>query len=735
MPAEPDASAPRSSDPPSPEPTIDDSGDELVPGWLRRLAAIGWRVLVVLAVALVLAALAVKLSTVTASILFAGIVAATVAPVYRYMRDTHGWESTRTAAVLSVAALAVLALTVTLCVLVFVPYLAQLVAFIQDGVSRLSGLLSGAGVPDIAVAVVSRSIDVIQSWISDAVAKLVEPVASAVTVLILGGFLTFYLIQDGDRAWALAVRDLDTWRQEALTSRAGVALDRVGAYLRRTAIVAGTDAITDWLYLSLLGVPFAGPLAILAFLLGFVPYLGPVVVTSVLVLVTLAARGLVEVLVLLGLILATSAVRRRILARYLHEQAIPVHPALILIGLPAGAALFGIMGVIASVPIMILAQSFAPVLAETLDTVRTPTPTGALVPTWLDRLAQWGWRGLVVLAVVGVGIQAAVMVPGISVPVVLALVLAATLKPAVDRLDARGIDRTEASLGVTVVGAVVVIGVMAAAVIAIGAQMGDVAGMAATGAARVPLGASPVAVVTAIGSGLIENADSLLRNVAALAVAILLGVLLTFQFLRDGTAWWDAVLSAVSARRRTILAAAGKQSTSILNGYMVGTGTIALFAAVTQWLIMVLLGLPLAFPIGVLTFFGNFIPYIGGAVTTLLGFLVAVAVGDTTVIVLMAIYTLVINIVQGNFVAPLVYGRTVSLHPAIVLLAIPAGGQIAGIIGMFLIVPFLGVVATTWRLVLHLFDPDDGSQGVVTEEWPPLPTVAASAPVTTTAPG
>ena len=75
----------------------------------------------------------------------------------------------------------------------------------------------------------------------------------------------------------------------------------------------------------------------------------------------------------------------------------------------------------------------------------------------------------------------------------------------------------------------------------------------------------------------------------------------------------------------------------------------------------------------------------------------------------MAIYTLVFNIVQGNFVAPLVYGKTVELHPAIVLLAIPAGGQIAGIIGMFLVVPFLGVVATTWRLVLQVFDPDDGS--------------------------
>jgi predicted PurR-regulated permease PerM len=86
----------------------------------------------------------------------------------------------------------------------------------------------------------------------------------------------------------------------------------------------------------------------------------------------------------------------------------------------------------------------------------------------------------------------------------------------------------------------------------------------------------------------------------------------------------------------------------------------------------------------------------------------------------MAVYTLVFNIVQGNFVAPQVYGKTVSLHPAIVLMAIPAGGAVAGIIGMFLVVPFLGVVATTWRLVLHMFDPE-GSQATTPDASAPVP--------------
>jgi predicted PurR-regulated permease PerM len=118
---------------------------------------------------------------------------------------------------------------------------------------------------------------------------------------------------------------------------------------------------------------------------------------------------------------------------------------------------------------------------------------------------------------------------------------------------------------------------------------------------------------------------------------------------------------------------------------------------------MTILGVPLAWPLAVLSFLGGFIPYIGSLLTTGLAFLVTVALGTTQDIVIMAAFTLVFNIVQGNIVAPLVYGRAVSIHPAVVLLAIPAGGAIAGIAGMFLAVPVIGVVAATWRTALRVF--------------------------------
>jgi putative heme transporter len=144
----------------------------------------------------------------------------------------------------------------------------------------------------------------------------------------------------------------------------------------------------------------------------------------------------------------------------------------------------------------------------------------------------------------------------------------------------------------------------------------------------------------------------------------------------------------------------------VLGGYMIGTAVTSLFGAVTSALIMEILGLPLAVPIGILTFFGGFIPLVGSAVTTGLAVLIALAVGTPFDVVVMGIWTIVFNIVQGNFVTPLVYARIFSVHPAIILLAIPAGSEVAGVLGMFLVVPFLAIIVAIWRPIVDLVEAD-----------------------------
>ena len=126
---------------------------------------------------------------------------------------------------------------------------------------------------------------------------------------------------------------------------------------------------------------------------------------------------------------------------------------------------------------------------------------------------------------------------------------------------------------------------------------------------------------------------------------------------------------------------------------MLGTAAISFVGAASQAVIMVLLGLPHVLPVFVLSFFLCFIPYIGGYISTGIAFLITIAVGTPLEIAIMFTWTMVFNIVQGNVIAPVVYSRTVHIHPAVVLLAVPAGAAIAGIPGMFIAVPAIGVVA------------------------------------------
>ena len=63
------------------------------------------------------------------------------------------------------------------------------------------------------------------------------------------------------------------------------------------------------------------------------------------------------------------------------------------------------------------------------------------------------------------------------------------------------------------------------------------------------------------------------------------------------------------------------------------------------------------------------------------------------------------NVVNGNILGPVIYGKTVSIHPALVLVSLPAGAAIAGIIGLFVAIPLVAIVLAVWGALLTILDP------------------------------
>src|SRR5262249_33640670 len=135
---------------------VDLFGTASVPGWLRGAAAIGWRVVVTVGFAAVLAQLALALSTAVLAVLVGAIVAATFDPVVRALRDQRGWARGRAAAVASVLSLLCVLVTALLIVLAFVPYLGNVTQLATEGTDAVVRGLNDLHLPPPVVEAVSR---------------------------------------------------------------------------------------------------------------------------------------------------------------------------------------------------------------------------------------------------------------------------------------------------------------------------------------------------------------------------------------------------------------------------------------------------------------------------------------------------------------------------------------------------------------------------------------------------
>jgi len=702
---EPDgAAAPISGSAPGPSHALTESSD-LVPEWLVNLAAVGWRVLAIAALVAVSWYLATILWTVVASIAVAIVVAAVFAPLVLRLSD-QGRSRGAAAGIAWVTAIATVVGLLALLVLAILPIAVELVSRIAAGISEVQSTLADAGAPASVTDAVQDINESLDGALADTVSGIVASAASVATVLILATFLLFYFLRDGDKAWLWIFQAVSDQKREQITTAGDDALTRVGGYLRRTSVRAALVAISDFVFMLILGVPLALPLAAFVFFGGFVPYFGGIVTAVVILLVTLAALGPVQVLVLLVLFVARDVLLRNRGQGTTLQPSVDIHPALVVVAVLAGYELAGVVGLVAAVPVTAF-------LLVTWDAVRaivepdSPPELPGLVPAWLDRMAQFSWRLLVVFGFIALLILILTTIPLVVLPITFALILAATLEPLTEILIRRGQPRGRAAI-VAVGGTFLAIaGVMVFAVIALVDQASELGKTVTDGAesASDSLDGNLDLAADAVATGAMATVETIVNLGQTFGMVILVAVvsaLLALYFLRDGGQVWSWVVSHLRVGVRDDVQAAGSRAFGVLGGYMLGTGLISLVGAGSQWVIMMLLGLPLATPVFVLAFFLGYIPYIGSFIATLIAFLIAVAVGSTTDIVIMFIWTIVFNLVQGNVVAPLVYGKTVHIHPAIVLVAIPAGSAIAGIMGMFIIVPALGVVAVSWRTVLEV---------------------------------
>ena len=327
-----------------------------------------------------------------------------------------------------------------------------------------------------------------------------------------------------------------------------------------------------------------------------------------------------------------------------------------------------------------------------------------VVPRWLEVVAAYSWRLLLVAAAITVVGYILVQLKLVVVPLVVAVFLAALLMPLVDALERRTpLPRTPATLLVIVAAIAVLAGIIAWLVPTFTAQIDELRGSVEQGVRDIEtwlddrfgltLGEAADQVVGGSDSGGIsDRVVSGAVFVGELLAGLLLAIVLCFFVTRDGPRFSSASVRWFPPERRAVAAAIGRRSWRVIGAYLRGVMITGVVDAIAIGIGLFLIGVPLVFSLMVLTFFGAFFPLVGafvaGAVAVLVA-LVANGVGDALLVLGLVI---AVQQLEGDVVAPLVIGRTLKLHPVVIVLALTAGAIIAGIVGAAFAVPLAAVI-------------------------------------------
>ena len=170
--------------------------------------------------------------------------------------------------------------------------------------------------------------------------------------LVLMIFVTFFLIKDGERIW--------NWLLGSMRPETARRMDRAGHaswlavvyYMRGTVAVAAIHAIVVGLALWIMGVPLVIPLAVLVFVAAFVPLVGLLVAGTLAILVTLATKGWVDAIILLGILIIEDQLEAHLLQPQVVGRVIRLHPLAVILSLAVGGVLAGIPGAVVAIPVV-----------------------------------------------------------------------------------------------------------------------------------------------------------------------------------------------------------------------------------------------------------------------------------------------------------------------------------------------------------------------------------------------
>ena len=202
-------------------------------------------------------------------------------------------------------------------------------------------------------------------------------------------------------------------------------------------------------------------------------------------------------------------------------------------------------------------------------------------------------------------------------------------------------------------------------------------------------------------NGLSTGIGSFISSIAGIVMLVVTVPFILFYMLKDGHKMVPAIEKYFPEKHKNEMVGLLKKMSETIEKYISGQMIECLFVAVGTSLGYALIGIDYAFLFGCIAGLTNMIPYIGPYIGLAPAVLVTVF-SDPWQAVFACIVVLVVQQVDGNIIYPNVIGKSLYIHPLTIIIILLVAGNLAGLLGMILGVPFYAVCKTVFIYVYNM---------------------------------
>jgi predicted PurR-regulated permease PerM len=330
------------------------------------------------------------------------------------------------------------------------------------------------------------------------------------------------------------------------------------------------------------------------------------------------------------------------------------------------------------------------------------------VPMGVRVASAWAWRLLLLGLFAYVLMRLLGVFRLLVIPLLVALLVVALVKPVTDALQRARVSRNGAAL-LTLLGVLAVVaGLITLVSTQIASGFPELQRQAEAGLGQVQqwLAGPPLRLstndladylnrardsLTARQSTVVNGALAATTTAGHVVGGFFLTLFAVFFFLAHGNQIWGWLVRLFPQVAREAVDESSRLGWVTLTSFVRATVIVALVDAIGIGVGAAVLHVPLAVPLGVLVFLSAFIPIVGALFSGAVAVLVAlVAQGPVTALVMLAV-VLVVQQIESHGLQPFLMGRAVRVHPLAVIMAIAAGATVGGIVGALFAVPLIAV--------------------------------------------